>query len=121
LALVDEDVAGASIEPPEDPEDWSDEEWIEYLSRTADDEGEAKDEETRARRPRNRGGVLGAAMLGLRDAIYGPPDDEPAVVVEAPGGPGDDERPVVELDPEHPERSRVFVNPKGSRRRRGSG
>ncbi|HTT87806.1 MAG TPA: hypothetical protein VMF60_10585 [Acidimicrobiales bacterium] len=55
------------------------------------------------------GSVLGAAMLGLRDAIYGRPDDEVAVVKEAPGGPPGPGDHDLHLDPDHPERSQVVV------------
>jgi len=52
--------------------------------------------------------MLGAAMLGAHQAIYGHQDDEPVIVAEAPGGPPDDDLPEVVLDPEHPERSRAI-------------
>jgi len=45
------------------------------------------------RRARQRHGVGGAilmgAMLGIRDVLEGPPKDPIAVVVDAPGEPGD--------------------------------
>jgi ferric-dicitrate binding protein FerR (iron transport regulator) len=45
------------------------------------------------RRARQRGGLAGAvvmgAMLGIRDVLEGPPKDPVAVVVDAPGEPGD--------------------------------
>ena len=55
------------------------------------------------------GSVIAAGMFGLRDALEGRPEkDEPAVVVDAPSklhdGPVD-----VQLDFEHPERSRVVI------------
>jgi len=95
--------------PPPDPEDWTDEQWLEWLEAT-DDPGEERTTAPTRRHPRHRGGALGAAMLGLHDAIYGRPDDEVAVVVDAPGGPPDEDTPEVHLDPEHPERSEVVVH-----------
>jgi hypothetical protein len=55
------------------------------------------------------GTVVAAGLFGLRDALEGRPErEEPAVVVEAPSGPGRD-RIDVELDFDHPERSRVVI------------
>ncbi len=55
------------------------------------------------------GEVLAAAMFGLRDAIEGRPKEQEAIVVEAPGQPHDRDEFLLELDFEHPERSRVIV------------
>ncbi len=55
------------------------------------------------------GEVLAAAMLGLRDALEGPRKEQEAVVVEAPGEPDDPEDFLLQLDFEHPERSRVIL------------
>jgi hypothetical protein len=55
------------------------------------------------------GEVLAAAMFGLRDALEGPRKEQEAVVVEAPGEPHDPEDFLLELDFEHPERSRVVL------------
>jgi len=108
-----------SEEPPWDPEEWSDEQWLAWLVDT--DTLEAEEAASHRRvvaRWRDRPGsqVLGAAMLGLRDAIYGRPDDEVTIVADSPGDPpGDEDAPIVHLDPDRPERSEVVV-----RRRRGS-
>jgi hypothetical protein len=119
------------VQPPEDPEQWSDEQWLEWLEDTdvLDAEAGGQDEHPRVVahwRDRPAATVLGAAMLGLRDAIYGHPDDEVVIVQDASGDPPDDGTPVVRLDPEHPERSEVVVPrpenpaaaPGGSRRLR---
>ena len=108
-------------EPPEDAEAWTDEQWLAWLEQT---DGEADEERETPRvtaRWRDRPGatVLGAAMLGLRDAIYGRPDDEIVIVQDAPGDPPDDDGPVVHLDPEHPERSEVVVRGHAPRPRHG--
>jgi hypothetical protein len=109
--------------PPRDPEEWSDEEWLRWLEET--DAASPSDPEADAPRVvarwRDRPGsvVLGAAMLGMRDAIYGRPDDEIMIVQDASGDPPDDDLPVVHLDPEHPERSEVVVR-RRPRRQRGN-
>lgn len=107
-------------EPPEDPEAWTDEQWLAWLRSTDDEVAEAPASPRVTAKWRDRPGatVLGAAMLGLRDAIYGRPDGEIVIVQDAPGDPPDEDGPVVHLDPEHPERSEVIVRPPGSRRRR---
>lgn len=107
--------------PPEDPEDWTDEQWIVWLNATDEPDEAPQGVQASRERPRQRGGMLGAAMLGLRDAIYGHPDDEPVVVVDSSGDPPDDDRPEVHLDPDHPERSEVIVHTKDPRRAPGTG
>lgn len=103
-------------QPPEDPDEWSDEEWLGWLEETDACYGESGADGEHPRvvarwRDRPSATVLGAAMLGLRDAIYGRPDEEVVIVQDAPGDPPDDDTPVVHLDPEHPERSEVVVRP----------
>jgi hypothetical protein len=97
----------AQAGPPPDPEDWTDEQWLEWLE-VIDDPGEDRTITRTRDHPRHRGGALGAAMLGLHDAIYGHPD-KAAAVVNASGDPPNDDKPEVHLDPEHPERSEVIV------------
>ncbi len=123
-------VSDSPLQPPRDPDEWSDEEWIAWLQETdpGDDQAEGKDEHPRVVahwRDRPAATVLGAAMLGLRDAIYGHPEAEVVIVQDASGDPPDDGTPVVRLDPEHPERSEVVVrqphrpgSTSGGRRRR---
>jgi hypothetical protein len=57
------------------------------------------------------GTIAAAGLLGLRDALEGRPEkDEPAIVVDAPGKRHDPDDPIdVQLDFEHPERSRVVL------------
>jgi hypothetical protein len=55
------------------------------------------------------GSVVAAGLLGLRDVIEGRPErEEAAIVSEAPSQPVRDDLDVV-LDPEHPERSVVYL------------
>ena len=55
------------------------------------------------------GGVLAAGMLGLRDVLEGPKDEEVAIVETVSGDPPKRERIVMRLDPENPEDSIVMV------------
>ncbi|MHB1504683.1 MAG: hypothetical protein ACYCTL_11795 [Acidimicrobiales bacterium] len=127
--------------PPEDAEQWSDDQWLEWLRATDDPScstgdpscstgdpscstgdpswapGDGEDTHPdsamgRATSPR-AGGMLGSAMLGLAQALYGDYDDEIAIVQEAPGGPADEETHQIHLDEEHPERSVVIVRRPG--------
>jgi hypothetical protein len=98
------------VEPPADPEDWTDEQWLAWLEATdADHDDGATGPRLAAWRDHPVGSVLGAAMLGLRDAIYGKPKDEVAIVQEAAGDPPNDDLHDIRLDPDHPERSEVVV------------
>jgi len=55
--------------------------------------------------------MLGAAMLGLHDVIYGR-RDEIVIVADAGGDPPGDDLPELHLDPHHPERSQVVMRPR---------
>jgi len=94
-------------EPPADAEAWTDEQWIAWLEATDAEEDEAGAPRLRsgARRPAS---MLGVAMLGLRDLIYGRVE-EAAIVVDCGGDPPRGDTPEVHLDPDHPERSTVVV------------
>jgi hypothetical protein len=98
-------------EPPADPEAWTDEQWISWLETTDDPDAPVEHRTDRARRWRTgaSGTALGAAMLGLHQAIYGPREDQIVIVVDAGGDPPDSDLPEVHLDREHPERSEVVV------------
>lgn len=77
--------------PPDDAEAWSDEQWIEWLGATRT-EG---DEQPPTRGLfRSRGGgmsALGAGMLGLQQAIFGPLDEPDVVLVVDADDNGDDD------------------------------
>lgn len=96
-------------EPPTDAQDWTDEEWLDWLSATDPQFGPVDPRPVvRPERARRRGAqVVGQAMVGMARAIYGGQHDE--IVIVAPGDdqPDKDEPFSVQLDPEHPERSRV--------------
>jgi hypothetical protein len=54
--------------------------------------------------------MLGAAMTGLDEAMFGPKEERPGVVVDAPGEPPNDLPFDILLDPEHPKRSIVVFH-----------
>ncbi len=95
--------------PPADPESWTDEQWITWLQVTDDPLAEQAVPVTRTGRAvvSAGGAVLGNAMMGLANALYGPKRDEVVIVEEAPGEPPTEDGYEVVLDPGHPERSRV--------------
>ncbi len=99
------------VEPPSDPNEWSDEQWIDWLKAT--DEAPLEETEATISKVVKRivestpGQALGQAMLGMSQAIYGRHDDDIAIVVEGNGDTADDEPFAIRLDPTHPERSAV--------------
>jgi hypothetical protein len=95
-------------QPPRDPETWTDEQWLAWLEAT-DEDAPGKTSTDPKRTRRRPTGALGAAMLGLRDALYGRVDDDVVIVADGGGDPPNDDTPLVHLDPEHPERSEVVV------------
>ncbi len=100
--------------PPEDPEEWSDEQWIAWLEAT-DPESAGSPEEAQgpvvrgSKVIRSSGGVvLGAAMSGLAEILQG--QNEPEVVVVAEGPEGTEDRDfTVTLGPDGSGRSVVRV------------
>jgi hypothetical protein len=103
------------VEPPSDPDEWSDEQWLEWLKETDVvllDDTEESISEVMTRIVRSTPGlVIGQAMLGMAQAIYGRQDDEIIIVVENNGEPTDDEPFAVRLDFDHPESSLVEFKP----------
>lgn len=97
--------------PPDDPDSWSEEEWLNWLA-DVDAESAPLPEGHPARPVRSAGlQLMGAAMLGMHRAIYGSEDPQIMMVVDADGDPPDPEELEVELDPEDPDASRVTVRP----------
>jgi hypothetical protein len=96
--------------PPEDPNAWTDEQWIDWLKATdaeAGPTGEYPVGTVASRIARSPAGqVLGSAMLGLAQALYGPKDEDQVIIVEG-AEPEDDEPFNVQLDFNHPERSQI--------------
>jgi len=103
------DVAAA---PPDDPDAWSEEEWLTWLAEV--DAEAAPEPEGRPGRPDRSLGVtlMGAAMLGMQRAIFGDSADPQIVlVVDADGDPPDPERLEIRLDHADPDASSVTVRP----------
>src|SRR3954454_13847858 len=95
-------------QPPDDPDAWTHEQWIAWLDATDTEPGEPRP----AARPRvkSSGGViLGAAMTGVHNAIYGE-DNRPDVVIEADADAKDDGMTIA-LDPDAPPHSTVVPPP----------
>jgi hypothetical protein len=93
-------------QPPEDPDAWSDEQWIEWLHATEDEAGDHE----RVYAPRlssPAGAVLGAAMMGLQKGMYGDVD-KPEIVIEVPAK-GKDDGTKIDLDPDDPSSSTVVL------------
>lgn len=108
-------MAEPPYDPPADPDEWSDEEWLAWLEET-DAGGAALDAERAPVRPAAEtlpvpGQMLYAGMRGLFQVIYGH-IEQPAIVIEASGGdPEEPESVEINLDPDHPEDSTVVVRP----------
>lgn len=92
-------------EPPQDPNDWTEEQWRAWLAEAP------PDPETGHAHPLTRlsssagGSVLGAAMFGLEQAIYG---ERPTVEIVAEAD--DAGLDLGDLDVEDPARSRLRLD-----------
>jgi|SRR5688572_22513097 hypothetical protein len=93
-------------EPPEDPDDWTEEEWRAWLATAP------PDPETGRAHPLSRvsaspsGTVLGAAMLGLEQAIYG---ERPKVEIVAEADADGLDLGDLDLDLDDPASSRMTL------------
>jgi hypothetical protein len=97
-------------QPPSDPQDWTDDQWIEWLQETDKDDAVKTQEVTLGHKVTHSaaGSALGVAMLGMSEAIYGKQRAEVVIVQEAPSDP-EDEDISIHLDPDQPERSVAIV------------
>jgi hypothetical protein len=86
--------------PPLDDDDWSDEQWLAWLRETAGQEPPPPPRQVARRGPGRSIGmtILAGGLIGVQEALYGPRDEEPTLVVQA-GEPGPDEMEV-HLDPD---------------------
>ena len=107
-------------EPPADAEEWSAEQWIEWLRAT-----DPAEERPLRLRPRVRDDastgvrLFGAAMLGMHEAIYGPTEDPDVVLVTDADGQGRDSDPIrVRLSPRD-HRATVVMRPSSAAGREG--
>jgi hypothetical protein len=104
--------------PPADADDWTDEQWIEWLKATDADataEHGLPPATLAGRVVHSTGGqVLGLSMLGLAQAIYGQRDEKVVIVAEANSEPEKDRPFDLHLDADHPEQSFVVLKPPSS-------
>ena len=98
-------------EPPDDPESWSDEEWLAWLQEVDTDAPPLPDGHPAHPRRSSPSALLGAAMLGLHRAIYGETETAVEIIVDADGDAEDPERLEVHLDRDDPDASTVTVRP----------
>jgi hypothetical protein len=106
-------MAPMAATPPPDEDDWSDDQWLAWLRETAGDDP-APPPGTVARRPPSRSfglTILAGGLIGVQEALYGPREEEPTLVVEA-REPGPDEMEV-HLDEDDVAASWVRMPPEG--------
>lgn len=95
-------------EPPEDPDDWTEEEWREWIVNAPADPDTGRAHPLSRARSSASGMVLGAAMFGLEQAIYGErPKVEIVAVADADGLDLGD----MDLDVDDPASSRMTLPP----------
>ena len=96
---------GGAGAPPEDPEEWSHEDWCSWLNETQLDFPD--DPAPVIRRSRSAGtAFMGAAMLGIERAMFGKVS-KPEVVVEIEADGRDDG--FVKIDPDDPAASTINI------------
>jgi hypothetical protein len=91
--------------PPDDPDDWTHEQWTEWLQALEDEPEDPAD--AAPRRKGFSGSVMGLAMMGLEQGMYGK-IAKPEIVVEVEADGQDDG--LVVLDPEDPSKSTINVD-----------
>ncbi|MEY2571197.1 MAG: hypothetical protein QOE63_1547 [Acidimicrobiaceae bacterium] len=97
--------------PPDDPDEWSEDQWMTYLHDTEFDA--PTDKRVFAPRLDSAGShIMGAAMTGLANAIYGE-QAKPDVVIEAEAN-GKDDGMKIDLDPDDPGHSTVVIPAPGA-------
>ena len=102
-------IEGSDDQPPPESDGWEAEQWMQWIAEHPEpDDG---DRPSTGRRGRSSIGsqMLAGAMLGLRDVLYGPVDDE-AAVVQSLDEPDDDDALIkVFLDPDDPAASYALI------------
>lgn len=95
-------------EPPEGADDWTEEQWREWLVNAPPDPETGTTHPLSRARTTAGGVVLGAAMLGLDRAIYG---ERPKVEIVAEADAGGLDLGDLDLDPDDPASSRMSLPP----------
>lgn len=93
-------------EPPEDPDDWTEDEWREWLATAPADPDTGRAHPLSRVRASAGGSVLGAAMFGLEQAIYG---ERPKVEIVAEADADGLDQGDVDLDLDDPASSRLTL------------
>jgi hypothetical protein len=94
-------------EPPEDPDAWTEEQWREWLATAPPDPDTGKAHPLSRAVSSGSGAALGAAMLGLQEAIYG---ERPKVEIVAEADANGADEGDVDLDLDDPSRSRLIID-----------
>ena len=112
---MDDAHAAARSLPPDDPDDWTNEQWIAWLNETDADAIAARNSPPATVAGRvvhsSAGQMLGQSMIGLARAIYGPRANKAPIVVKANSEPEEDRAFTLHLDFENPEDSTVMLRP----------
>jgi hypothetical protein len=112
---VDDAHATARSVPPDDPDDWTNEQWIAWLNETDADAIADRNSPPATVAGRvvhsSAGQLLGQTMLGLAQAIYGPRANKAPIVIKAPAEPEEDRAFDLHLDFDNPEDSTVVLRP----------
>ena len=95
-------------EPPGDADDWSEEEWRAWLAQAPPDPDTGRAHPLTRATSSPGGTVLGAAMLGLQQAMYG---ERPKVEVVAEADADGLDLGEVDLDTADPSSSRLTLRP----------
>lgn len=115
-------------QPPVDPQDWTDEQWLAWLEETdreqsasaakgpTDAEPPTVGDRVRSS-PAARG--IGGAMVALHEIFYKHKDDEVVIVADAPGDPPDADALELDLVPDHPEESTATIPAHRAKRSEG--
>jgi hypothetical protein len=95
-------------EPPDDPDDWTEEQWMEWLASVPPDPETGRAHPLSRARSSAGGTVLGAAMFGLEQAMYG---ERPKVEIVAEADADGLDLGDLDLDLEDPASSRMSLPP----------
>jgi hypothetical protein len=114
LEFVDDADAAARALPPDDPDEWTSEQWIAWLNETDADAIADRNSPPATVAGRvvhsSAGQLLGQSMIGLAQAIYGRVHKAP-IVIKAPSEPDEDRAIDLHLDFDNPEDSTVELHP----------